>query len=363
MTAMDRGFTISNGIGWSPDDRTMYFTDTPSRPHLPLRLRRRDRRNREPARVRRSRRRSRRPDGMTVDAEGFVWSAQFDRWCIHRYAPDGRLDRAIRMPVQRPTTCMFGGPDLATLYVTSARMDLADDALAAQPQAGGVFALDVGVRGLPGRGSPGEQGSRRARRGRRRRARRATASCPIRRLRPRRLGAEGMRSTTRPRVRGYRRPHHQPHPRLSALLRDHRHQPALHHDHAGPGPLLGHRIETAVAADRAPARGRRSRWSTATMAAPPATATAAPATRYGSGGAGLWFPYGMTSPGAFHALMMRRHMDLYGTTADHLGADLDDVPQARARSIRRRHAQAVHDRRLSRPRASSASRCACSTTA
>ena len=89
------------------------------------------------------------PDGMTVDAEGFVWSAQFDRGCIHRYAPDGRLDRAVRLPVQRPTTCMFGGPDLATLYVTSARMDLADDALAAQPQAGGVFALDVGVRGLP----------------------------------------------------------------------------------------------------------------------------------------------------------------------------------------------------------------------
>jgi sugar lactone lactonase YvrE len=53
------------------------------------------------------------------------------------------------MPAQRPTTCMFGGSDLSTLYVTSARMDLAGDALAAQPQAGGLFALDVGVRGLP----------------------------------------------------------------------------------------------------------------------------------------------------------------------------------------------------------------------
>jgi L-arabinonolactonase len=149
VTAMDRGFTISNGIGWSPDDRTMYFTDTPSR-----RIYRYDfdaatggianRRvfvEADPGHGG--------PDGMTVDAEGFVWSAQFDRWAIHRYAPDGRLDRAVRMPVQRPTTCMFGGPDLVTLYVTSARMDLADAALATQPQAGGVFALDVGVRGLP----------------------------------------------------------------------------------------------------------------------------------------------------------------------------------------------------------------------
>jgi L-arabinonolactonase len=149
VTAMDRGFTISNGIGWSPDDRTMYFTDTPSR-----RIYRYDF---DPATGGIANRRvfvevdpgHGGPDGMTVDAAGFVWSAQFDRWCVNRYAPDGRLDRSIRLPVQRPTTCMFGGADLATLYVTSARMDLTDAALAAQPQAGGVFALEPGVRGLP----------------------------------------------------------------------------------------------------------------------------------------------------------------------------------------------------------------------
>jgi len=149
VTAMDRGFTISNGIGWSPDDRIMYFTDTPSRRiyRYDFDLASGQIANRrvfaevEPGHGG--------PDGMTVDAEGCVWSAQFDRWCIHRYAPEGRLERSIRLPVQRPTTCMFGGPDLATLYVTSARMDLTADALAAQPQAGGVFALDPGVRGLP----------------------------------------------------------------------------------------------------------------------------------------------------------------------------------------------------------------------
>lgn len=142
--AMDRGFTISNGIGWSPDDKTMYFTDTPSRRIYRYDF---DRASGEVA--------NRRvfvevepghggPDGMTVDAEGFVWSAQFDRWCVNRYAPDGKLERSIRLPVQRPTTCMFGGKNLSTLYITSASFDVKD-----QPQAGGVFALEPGVRGLP----------------------------------------------------------------------------------------------------------------------------------------------------------------------------------------------------------------------
>ncbi|MGH8696043.1 MAG: SMP-30/gluconolactonase/LRE family protein [Burkholderiales bacterium] len=149
VAAMDRGFTIANGIGWSPDDRTMYFTDTPAR-----RIYRYDF-DRAAGRIA-----NRQvfvevdaghggPDGLTVDAAGYVWSAQFDRWCIHRYAPDGTLDRSVRLPVQRPTSCTFGGTDLATLYVTTARMDLEDAALAAQPHAGGVLALDVGVRGLP----------------------------------------------------------------------------------------------------------------------------------------------------------------------------------------------------------------------
>jgi sugar lactone lactonase YvrE len=149
VAAVDRGFTIANGIGWSPDDRTMYFTDTPAR-----RIYRYDF---DPAAGRVANRRvfaevaagHGGPDGMTVDVEGHVWSAQFDRWCLNRYAPDGALERSVRLPVQRPTSCMFGGPELATLYVTSARMDLDGEALTGQPHAGGVFALEPGVRGLP----------------------------------------------------------------------------------------------------------------------------------------------------------------------------------------------------------------------
>ena len=94
--------------------------------------------------------------------------------------------------------------------------------------------------GCPNRGSPGEQGSRRARRGRRRGHDALRQAARVRRLRSRRLGAQGRARRLRPRVRGHRRPHHQPHPRLPALRRDHRHQPALHHDHAGTGPVLGH---------------------------------------------------------------------------------------------------------------------------
>ncbi len=89
------------------------------------------------------------PDGSAVDAEGFLWNAQWDGWRLVRYAPDGRVDRMLPLPVQKPTSCAFGGPDLTTLYVTSAIWDLSPEARAAQPHAGGLLALDLGVRGLP----------------------------------------------------------------------------------------------------------------------------------------------------------------------------------------------------------------------
>ena len=88
------------------------------------------------------------PDGSAVDAEGCLWNAQWGGWRIVRYTPDGRVDRVVPMPVEQPTSCAFGGPGLATLYVTSARSGLSDEHLARQPKAGGLFALDPGVRGL-----------------------------------------------------------------------------------------------------------------------------------------------------------------------------------------------------------------------
>jgi sugar lactone lactonase YvrE len=88
------------------------------------------------------------PDGSCVDAEGFLWNAEWGAWRIVRYAPDGRLDRVVEMPVAQPSACMFGGPDLATLYITSAWEDLSAEARAEQPLAGALFALEPGVKGL-----------------------------------------------------------------------------------------------------------------------------------------------------------------------------------------------------------------------
>ncbi len=89
------------------------------------------------------------PDGATLDAEGYLWSAQVDGACIVRYAPDGTMDRVIRMPVTRPTSCAFGGPGYRQLYVTTATRGMSADDLRAEPHAGRVLVLDVGVAGVP----------------------------------------------------------------------------------------------------------------------------------------------------------------------------------------------------------------------
>lgn len=92
------------------------------------------------------------PDGSAVDAEGFLWNAQYNGWRVVRYAPDGRIDRVVELPVKRPTSCAFGGPDLQTFYIRTAQLTPASqpmsaEELAGQPQAGALFALETGVRG------------------------------------------------------------------------------------------------------------------------------------------------------------------------------------------------------------------------
>ena len=95
------------------------------------------------------------PDGSTVDAEGYLWSTHWGGWRITRYAPDGHVDRVIRVPVKSPTSCAFGGEAMDTLFVTSASIEFQngrwiymDDAgFAAAPIAGGIFSIEVGVRG------------------------------------------------------------------------------------------------------------------------------------------------------------------------------------------------------------------------
>jgi sugar lactone lactonase YvrE len=88
------------------------------------------------------------PDGAALDEEGYIWSAQWDGGCVLRLAPDGAVEGRIDMPVSRPTACAFGGADLTTLYVTSARGGLSADQRAREPLAGSVFSVATGVAGV-----------------------------------------------------------------------------------------------------------------------------------------------------------------------------------------------------------------------
>jgi sugar lactone lactonase YvrE len=89
------------------------------------------------------------PDGSAVDAQGYLWNAQWGAGRIVRYAPDGRVDRIVAMPVSQASSCTFGGPELDTLYITTARHNLSAEQLAREPLAGSLLAFKPGVKGLP----------------------------------------------------------------------------------------------------------------------------------------------------------------------------------------------------------------------
>jgi sugar lactone lactonase YvrE len=149
LTRVLMGVTISNGLGWSPDQGTMYYIDSPTH--------RIDMFDFDPESGSVSRRRRLvdlpeawgLPDGMTVDEEGSLWVAFWGGSAVRRFAPDGRVTSTVEMPVSQVTSCAFGGKDLSDLYVTSARIGLTGAELREQPSAGGLFRLRPGVRGLP----------------------------------------------------------------------------------------------------------------------------------------------------------------------------------------------------------------------
>ena len=146
---VETGVCCSNGLGWSPDSKTMYFTES---------FRHRifaydfdaatgDVSNRRVF-VSLEPHESAFPDGLTVDAEGYVWSAQPMFGRLARYAPNGALERVIELPVSRGTSVMFGGPNLDILYVTTMRETLSEAQLAEEPLAGSLLALRPGVKGV-----------------------------------------------------------------------------------------------------------------------------------------------------------------------------------------------------------------------
>lgn len=139
---------VTNTICLTPDGRTLYMSDTRRFTTWAFDVAENGTLSNRRVFVDHSATRDR-PDGACVDSQGYIWNAIFAGGRINRYAPDGRIDRTIEVPVTNPTCVCFGGPDLSTLYVTTARKFLAPEQLANEPLAGALLALDVGVRGLP----------------------------------------------------------------------------------------------------------------------------------------------------------------------------------------------------------------------
>jgi sugar lactone lactonase YvrE len=143
VTRLDDGYTVSNGPAISPDGRIVYHTDSPARTiyafdrgatgHLSgkrvhIRLGEADGY----------------PDGMTCDSEGGLWVAHWDGGRVSRFRPDGTLDHAIPVPASRVTCCVFFGPDLDRLAITTAAYERTEE-----PLAGALFAVAPGFRGIP----------------------------------------------------------------------------------------------------------------------------------------------------------------------------------------------------------------------
>ena len=148
LTTLKSGIKIPNATCFSPDGRIAYWTDTPTRKILQCAT---DPTTGLPvgdwtlfAEIDRGW-----PDGAVVDSEGYLWNARWGGSCVVRHAPDGSVDRVVDVPVSQVTCPAFGGPDLRTLFITTAAKNLSADQLAAEKHAGSLFAIAVDVPGLP----------------------------------------------------------------------------------------------------------------------------------------------------------------------------------------------------------------------
>ncbi|MEN4042268.1 MAG: SMP-30/gluconolactonase/LRE family protein [Anaerolineaceae bacterium] len=149
VRTMDSGIVQSNGIDWSPDWRTMYLTDTRRRSIFAydFDLARGEIANRRALIKTPDDLAQGVPDGLVVDAEGFIWSARFRGWKLARYDPAGKLEREIQLPVQRPSSMIFGGENLDELYITTASIEIPPETLKHHPMAGSILRIDAGVKG------------------------------------------------------------------------------------------------------------------------------------------------------------------------------------------------------------------------
>jgi len=144
------GVTISNGLTWSPDYKTLYYIDTPTRQVLAYDYDLESGNIANPRPVIKVPQEMGLPDGMTSDMEGNLWIALWDGAAVSVWEPArGRLIRTLPIPAQRPTACVFGGEKMNVLYVTSARTGLSQRKLSQYPFSGGLFAVQTETQGLP----------------------------------------------------------------------------------------------------------------------------------------------------------------------------------------------------------------------
>jgi D-xylonolactonase len=146
LTKLLDGIGISNGMGFTPDRKQMYYTDSAKREIYRFDY---DQKTGAIANQRlfiRTPEGEGVPDGMTVDAEGYVWSARWDGGALFRYAPDGREVSRINFPAKKVSSVIFGGDDYTDIYVTTAGGDKKETD---GPGAGALFRLSLGIKGLP----------------------------------------------------------------------------------------------------------------------------------------------------------------------------------------------------------------------
>ncbi|MBD2664830.1 SMP-30/Gluconolaconase/LRE domain protein [Richelia sinica FACHB-800] len=145
---METGLTIANGLGWSPDDKTFYLTDSAQKQIYAYKF--------EPSTGNISDRQvfvdltteSFYPDGLAIDQQGNIWSAMWDGWCVICFNPKGEEIWRINLPVQRPTSCTFGGENLDILYITSASVGLSEEEIQKSFYSGDIFSVSTAMTGL-----------------------------------------------------------------------------------------------------------------------------------------------------------------------------------------------------------------------
>ncbi|PHR06657.1 MAG: hypothetical protein COB29_09985 [Sulfitobacter sp.] len=146
VTTIDTAYVITNGPAFSTDGKTLYHTDTLKRTIYAFDLDTSGKASNKRVFINIPPENGH-PDGMTVDTEGCLWVCHWGGWRITRYSSEGKELMYIKMPVANITSCVFGGDTHQTLFVTTASKGLSNTEKEAQPDAGGVFAIELNISG------------------------------------------------------------------------------------------------------------------------------------------------------------------------------------------------------------------------